>query len=52
MDVTVIEHATGDWEILKSTHPYQKKDSRTFEFTVRCPPDQPVTVGYTIRTRA
>lgn len=51
MDVTVIEHAAGDWEILKSTHPYQKKDSRTFEFTVRCEPDKPVTVGYTIRTR-
>jgi len=51
VDVTVIEHAEGDWEILKSSHPHQKKDSRTFEFTVRCDPDKPVTVGYTIRTR-
>ncbi len=50
-DVTVVEHAEGDWEILKSTIPHQKKDSRTFEFTVRCEPEKPVTIAYTIRTR-
>ncbi len=50
-DVTVIEHAEGDWEILKSTVPHHKKDSRTFEFLIRCEPDKPVTVAYTIRTR-
>jgi len=50
-DVTVIEHAEGDWEILKSTVPHHKKDSRTFEFLIRCEPDKPVTVAYTVRTR-
>jgi hypothetical protein len=50
-DVTVIEHAEGDWEILKSSLPHQKKDSRTFEFTVHLEPDKPVTVAYTVRTR-
>jgi hypothetical protein len=50
VDVTVIEHADGQWEILKSTVPHRKKDSRTFEFTVHLAPERPVTVAYTIRT--
>ena len=50
-DVTVIEHAEGQWEILKTTLPHRKKDSRTFEFTVRCDPEKPVTVAYTVRMR-
>ncbi|HEY2924364.1 MAG TPA: hypothetical protein VGJ98_05290, partial [Candidatus Eisenbacteria bacterium] len=52
VEVTVIEHQDGDWEILKSSLPHKKKDSRTFEFTVRCEPEKPVTVAYTVRTRA
>jgi hypothetical protein len=51
-DVIVIEHADGVWEIVKSSTPHTKKDSRTFEFTVRCEPEKPVTVAYTIRTRS
>ena len=52
VDVTVIEHAQGDWEIAKSTHQERKKDSTTFEFTLHCEPDRPATVAYTIRTRS
>jgi hypothetical protein len=51
VEVTVIEHAEGQWEIVRSTVPHRKKDSRTFEFTVPCEPEKPVTVAYTIRTR-
>jgi hypothetical protein len=51
IDVTVVEHAYGDWEIVKSSHPSKKKDATSFEFAVRCPPEQPVTVSYTLRTR-
>jgi hypothetical protein len=51
VDVSVIEHADGDWEIVKSSLPHKKKDSRTFEFTVRCEPEKPVTLSYTVRTR-
>jgi len=51
VDVTLTEHAEGDWEILKSSLPHQKKDSRTFEFTAHCEPEKPVLVTYTIRTR-
>jgi hypothetical protein len=50
VDVTVIEHAEGQWKILKSTLPHTKKDSRTFEFTAHCEPERTVTVAYTIRT--
>jgi hypothetical protein len=51
IDVTVVEHAYGDWEIVKSSHPSKKKDATSFEFSVRCAPEQPVTLSYTIRTR-
>lgn len=51
VDVIVIEHADGHWEIVKSSVPHQKKDSRTFEFKVRCEPEKPVTVVYTVRTQ-
>src|SRR5439155_14275496 len=31
VEVIVTEHGDGHWEIVKSTAPHQKKDSRTFE---------------------
>jgi len=52
VDVVVSEHAGGDWELLKQSHPSVKKDATTFEFTVRCAPEKPVTVTYTLRTRS
>jgi hypothetical protein len=51
IDVTVVEHAFGDWEIMRTTNPAKKKNAQTFEFTVHCPPETPVVIAYTIRTR-
>ena len=51
IDVTVVEHAYGDWEILRSSHPAKKKDATSFEFAVRVPAEQSATVTYTLRTR-
>ena len=51
-DVTVVEHAYGDWEIVNSTLPAKKKDATTFEFVARCAPEKPVTISYTLRTRS
>lgn len=51
VDVTIVEHAGGDWSLLQQSHPHVKKDATTFEFTVRCAPEKPVTVTYTLRTR-
>ncbi len=52
VDVTVTEHAGGQWEITQSSVPAKKIDSRTFEFTVRCEPEKPVTIAYTVRIRS
>lgn len=52
VDVTVTEHAYGQWEIIESSVPAKKKDSATFEFTVRCEPEKPVTIAYTVRVRS
>jgi hypothetical protein len=51
VDVAVVEHARGDWEIVRSSVPAKKKDASTFEFAVRLKPEEPVTVSYTIRIR-
>lgn len=51
IDVTVAEHAYGDWEIVQSSLPATKKDATTFEFSARCAPEKPTTVSYTLRTR-
>ena len=52
VDVVISEHARGDWELVKQSHPSAKKDATTFEFTVRCAPEKPVSVTYTLRTRS
>jgi hypothetical protein len=52
VDVTISEHAGGDWEIVKPSQPFTKKDATTFEFSVRCAPEKPATVTYTLRTRS
>jgi hypothetical protein len=52
VDVTVVEHAGGDWEIVKSSHPPVKKDATTIEFSTRCEPEKPVVVSYTVRTKS
>ena len=49
VDVTVVEHAGGDWEIVKSSQDWKKKDATTFEFTAHCLPETPLTLTYTIR---
>jgi hypothetical protein len=52
VDVTVIEHAYGDWEIVKSSIPAKKKDATTFEFAVSPKPEAPLTITYTVRIRS
>jgi len=52
VDVTVVDHAYGDWDVLDSTVPVKKKDANTFEFIVHCTPEKPVTLSYRLRTRS
>jgi len=47
--VTVVDHAGGDWELMKTTHDMNKKDASTLHFIVPVKADQDVTLKYTIR---
>lgn len=49
--ITSVEHCMGQWKILNSSHPYLKKDSKTFEFTVKVPANGEVKVDYEIETK-
>jgi hypothetical protein len=52
VDVTVVEHAAGDWEIVESSIPAKKKDATTFEFVARLAPEKPFILTYRIRNRS
>jgi len=51
MTIALVEHAAGDWEIIESSHPAERKDATTFEFKVEIPGDGEVEVTYTIMGR-
>lgn len=52
-DVTIVavEHAYGDWTILNSSMQYTKKDSHTFEFSVKVPANGEAKVTYEIENK-
>lgn len=50
--ITAVEHSHGQWKIRDSSHPYVKKDSTTFEFTVEVPARQEVKINYEIEVRS
>jgi len=47
--VTVVDHAGGDWELMKNTHEWEKKDASTLHFFVPADADEDVTLKYTLR---
>lgn len=47
--VVVIDHAWGDWEIIRSTIPMRKVSAHKFEFDAPAEPDKEVVLKYTIR---
>jgi hypothetical protein len=49
IDVTVVDHAGGDWELFKNTHEMEKKDASTLHFIVPTGADEDVMLRYTIR---
>lgn len=51
VEITVIEHLSGDWKITQSSHKYNKKEARTVEFIITVPKDGEVVVSYTYRTK-
>jgi hypothetical protein len=49
--VEVWEPVSGDWEILRSSHPSRREDSRHFVFDLNVPARGKVTVNYRVRVR-
>jgi hypothetical protein len=49
--ITAVEHCMGQWKILNSSHPYSKKDSKTFEFAIKVPANGEVKVSYEIEMK-
>ncbi len=49
--VTVIEPVPGDWQVLGSTHPYEKVESHTLKYELAVPREGAVKLVYRLRTR-
>jgi hypothetical protein len=52
VEVTIVEHAYGDWEVLDPSTPFTKKDATTFEFVAKCDPEKPFVLTYRLRTKS
>jgi len=51
VQVTIVEPVPGDWEVIKSSHPYEKAEAHTLRFKVDVPKDGKTTVNYRVRMR-
>ncbi|VVB89795.1 Uncharacterised protein [uncultured archaeon] len=49
--IIVTEHFYGNWQIIKASEQYTKKDANTIEFEVNVPMDGTKTITYTVETR-
>jgi hypothetical protein len=49
--VTVIEPVPGDWQVLSSTHPYEKIESHTLRYQIRVPKEKTEKLVYRVRIR-
>ena len=49
--VTVIEPVPGDWQVLSSTHPYERSDSHTLTWELAVPREGVAKLVYRLRTR-
>ncbi|MEN6642222.1 MAG: hypothetical protein ABFE08_07230 [Armatimonadia bacterium] len=47
--VAVQEHVPGDWQVLKATHEYTRRDAATLEFTVPLEPNQLTKLHYSLK---
>jgi hypothetical protein len=49
--VTVIEPVPGDWQVLHSTHAFEKPEAHTLRFTIPVPKDSSARLVYRVRIR-
>jgi hypothetical protein len=52
VEVEVIEHPHGDWQITTANHEYEQKDSNTVQWNIAVPPKGEATLSYTVRIRS
>jgi hypothetical protein len=50
-EILVNEPIEGDWEILSSSQPYDKKDAHTFTFTAKVPARAETKITYRVRVK-
>jgi hypothetical protein len=51
IEITVVEHLFGDWEIVQENHKHVKKDAFTLEYHVPVPARGEAQVTYTARIK-
>ncbi len=51
VQVTIIEPVPGDWEVIKTSHPYEKAEAHTLQYVVKVPKDGKTAVTYRVRMR-
>jgi hypothetical protein len=49
VEVSVLDYFWGDWTILESSLPYEKKSAQQVEFKVKVNPDEEVVLTYRVR---
>jgi hypothetical protein len=49
--ITVIEPVPGDWQVLSSTHPYEKIESHTLKYEIPVPKEGATKLTYRVRIR-
>ncbi len=49
VQVTILEPVPGDWQVLKTSHPYEKVEAHTLKYRVNVPKDGKTTVAYRVR---
>jgi len=49
--VTVIEPVPGDWQVLSSTHPYDKVEAHTLKYQIAVPKEGATKLTYRVRVR-
>lgn len=51
VQVTILEPVPGDWEVLRSSHPYEKVEAHTLQYVVPVPKEGKTAVTYRVRMR-
>ena len=52
VDVRVVEHPHGDWNISDASHEFEPKDSNTGQWVITVPPSGETAVTYTVHFRS